>query len=375
MASVRRAAVASLLRSGFPGLRAVVERIKRNYPPDVGSLALDVVCAEHKPDRKMATSVLAAAWETRMSQVRVRALRCAEALHRSNPRLTIWLADRASLDSNTSVRRAAAASVALAVERLGSRAARLPRFYLRDDDPTVRVAVLEALAERLPSKAEFLLRVVEPATRSGDPGVRAAVAAVLGGVAFEASGALKLIERLLQDPDLRVGTAALRALRSMVRQLKEGKRKPNYRVAWSSLQQSLSDLIARADGSTAELAVDVAGRLGSVAATTASGWASWALGARCGGQRGGPTRRAQAGLASSRGGAARQRAGAAAGGQVGAGTLQRTAGQGRGSVARQWPRGCGSRRARGGFRGSRACLGGGYRAGGEDLGEDCLGPK
>lgn len=262
MASVRRAAVASLLRSGFPGLRAVVERIKRNYPPDVGSLALDVVCAERKPDRKMATSVLAAAWETRMSQVRVRALRCAEALHRSNPRLTVWLADRASLDSNTSVRRAAAASVALAVERLGSRAARLPRFYLRDDDPTVRVAVLEALAERLPSKAAFLLRVVEPSTRSGDPGVRAAVAAVLGGVAFEASGALKLIERLLQDPDLRVGTAALRALRQMVRQLKEGKRKPSYRVAWSSLQQSLSDLIARADGSTAELAVDVAGRLG-----------------------------------------------------------------------------------------------------------------
>lgn len=252
--SVRAAAVASLLRSGGPGLREIVNRMRRGFV-DVGEAALDVVCRDLTPNRRVATVVLSASWTVRGGRLREQALGCAQSLAAASFRLSMWLADQATVLKEPAMRRAAAPAVALALQKRGAGLARLARFYLRDRDPGVRQAVLEAIAAR-PSKksSTFLFRYVEPLARAAEPGVRAAAAALLVPTAQKIDDALAPLIKLLRDDEASVRRAAVRATKALSATTLGSQRK--------ALSEALAQVVSRGRGSDALAALTAAGRLG-----------------------------------------------------------------------------------------------------------------
>jgi HEAT repeat protein len=257
---VRAAAVASLLRTGGPGLREVVNRMQRGFV-DVGRAALDVVCRELTPNRRVATVVLSAAWKVRGGRLRQQALGCAQSLAAASFRLSMWLADQATVLKEPAMRRAAAPAVALALQKRGRGLARLARFYLRDRDPGVRRAVLTALAKRLPAKPAFLFRYVEPLTRAADPTVRAASAALLVPTAKKPQVALAPLVKLLEDDEATVRRAAVRAARALPKGWASGLKGETKKLR-QALERALAHVVSRGRGSDTLEALKSASALG-----------------------------------------------------------------------------------------------------------------
>ncbi len=257
---VRAAAVASLLRSGGPGLREVVNRMQRGYV-DLGRAALDVVCRDLTPNRRVATVVLGAAWRVRGGRLRQQALGCAQSLAAASFRLSMWLADQATVLKEPSMRRAAAPAVALALQKRGRGLARLARFYLSDRDTGVRRAVLEAVAKRLPKRASFLFRYVEPLTRTDDPAVRAAAAALVVPTADKPQAALPPLVKLLEDDEAAVRRAAVKAARALPRSWAQGLAGASAKLR-PALAQALAHVVSRGRGSDALEALKSASALG-----------------------------------------------------------------------------------------------------------------
>jgi len=248
--SVRAAAVQSLVKIGAPGLREVLNGIKQGHR-DVGLVALRTVCQDAAPDRRVATSILAAAWKAKRADLRGRALGCARKLAAANPRLSLWLGDQARLDKNPEVRRAAADAVALAVKRYGGRVDVLTRSYLRQADPTITVALLDAMTEMRLPPTEWLFREVSRLREHRDAKVRASTAALLAMVAPSPDRAAVALETLFADKDEEVVRAATAAAKHL---------KPGPEV--KRLDGPLGRVVAQARSKDAIAALGLARRLG-----------------------------------------------------------------------------------------------------------------
>ena len=254
-ASVRAAAVASMLRSGGPGLREIVNRMERGFI-NIGRAALDVVCRDLTPNRRVATVILSAAWRIKGGRLRRQALGCAQSLAAASSRLSRWLADQATVLKEATLRRAAAPAVALALQKSGRRLERLARIYLRDRDLGVRKAVLKAIAKQLPTKQRpvFLFRYIDPLTRSNDIGVRAAATALVVPTAKTPGIAVKVLVALLSDENAVVRRAAVRATQTMSRTA--------LGTSTKDLGHALARVVSRGRGSDALAALSAAATLG-----------------------------------------------------------------------------------------------------------------
>lgn len=214
--TVRAAAAESLVRLGAYGLADLVKGIK-NGPKDVALVALGAVCKDSEPDRRVATTILATVWQLKREGLRGSALGCARKLVAANPRLSVWLAEQARMDKSPDVRRAAAEAVALSVRWAGQRAQGLVRFYLRQQDPTIPVAVLQAITRTPPKPAAWLFREISKHLGHRDPTVRAASAPALAAVAPNGKEAAVALDRLLADGEPAVVRSALEAARRLRR--------------------------------------------------------------------------------------------------------------------------------------------------------------
>lgn len=248
--SVRAAAIESLVKLGAPGLQDLVKGIKQGHR-DVALEALRTICQDAEPDRRVATTILATTWKIKRPEVRGRALGCARKLAAANPRLSLWLADQARLDTNPEVRRAAADAVALAVNRLGQRVQTLSYFYLRQKDTTIVVAVLEAMTQTPPPPAGWLFREVAKLTEHPDPKIRAATAPLLVAVAPDQATATKALVKLLGDAEQEV----LQAATTAAGRLKRG-------AHLARLDRPLARVVAAARSRDAIAALGLARRLG-----------------------------------------------------------------------------------------------------------------
>jgi HEAT repeat protein len=249
--SVREAAMESLVKIGPRGLVEVVKGIKTGHR-DVALVALRTVCQDAEPERRIATTILATAWKIKRTNLRGKALGCARKMAAANPRLSLWLADQARLDKNPEVRRAAAEAVALAIKRYGQRVDLLTKFYLRQKDPTIVVAVLEAMTQTppLPARPKWLFREVSKLITHSDPKVRAATAPLLAIIAPSPAKAAESLEALINDVEPDVVRSATRAA---------GELEPGRHVA--RLDKPLARVVAAARSRDAIAALKLARRL------------------------------------------------------------------------------------------------------------------
>ena len=179
-------------------------------PNDVSEAALQAICTGQASNRVSAT-ILGVVWKLKRVPLRERALRCAKSLPAASLRLRLWLADEASTDKDPKVRRAGVAAAALALREGGPQYLRLGRLYLKDGDPELRRAMLDAIVERPPSAPGFLFSLLEHHVRDPEPMVRAAAATAVRLTASKPALAAQALKVLLADADGRVRLSAIRA--------------------------------------------------------------------------------------------------------------------------------------------------------------------
>ena len=243
----RKAAMESLVGLGSAGLRAVVKGINEGAK-DVAQAALDTVCRDERPDRRVATTILATAWKIKRIDLRAQALGCAKKLVAANPRLSLWMADMARL-GNPEVRRAAADAVALSASRGGPRAEHLLTYYLRQD-AAIAAAVLRAMQVTPPRQTPRLFKLITAQAARSEAKVRCAAAPLVVSTAPQPALAVAALDKLLQDADPAVVKAALAAATKL---------KPGADVA--KLDRTLAGVVAAARSKQALAALAVARKL------------------------------------------------------------------------------------------------------------------
>ncbi len=247
--TVRQAAVWSLLRVGTVGLMEIARTIKRGHV-DVAAAALDDVCNNSEMSSRVVTTILAMTWKMKHKNLRQRAILCASTLASASLRLNLWLADQAAVERDHQVRRTGAIAAARAIQKGGKRLVRLARYYLRDKDPDIRQAILEAIAKSPPASPAFLFKVIQRAIKDPEPKVRAASARLLVMAAPSIKQGVQVLRTLIDDPSSRVQFAAIQA----AAMLKAG---PEV----ESLDQPVARLIADASIEEAIKALRVAQQL------------------------------------------------------------------------------------------------------------------
>lgn len=254
---VKRAAISSLLKLGTPGISEVTNLIQRGFI-DISRGALDVVCHDLKPDRQAITQILSISWNVRGGMFRKKALGCAKALAGTHFRMSMWLADQATVLQDSKMREAAAPAVALALAKKGKGLERLARFYLNDKDESVRKAVLEAIDNHpAETRAEYLFKYIEKLVDDPSIHVQAAAAPLCLSTAPSLSVGLKSLIKLLKSDKALVRRAAIKTLLEVDQKMFIKQRK----MLRKGLGRLLAQVVSLSDGQDAIVALKVAARL------------------------------------------------------------------------------------------------------------------